>query len=356
MKIFPYKKIGILGGGQLGRMTALSAAPLGIECHIFDPAQDTPASKTTPFYHCGTYEDQEALRQFADQVDAITYEFENIPLETVRFLKTLKPVYPDPDILETAQHRIKEKDFLNKAGLKTTDYARAENADDVKKVMQDWKTDQCIIKTTTMGYDGKGQAFIRNIDMLNEAVGCLNGAEMIVEGVIDFDCEISVIICRDQQGNCDCYTPGLNEHRNHILYQTTVPAAIAPDLLEKARSQAIALANALDLVGVLGLELFITKNGEIIANEIAPRPHNSGHWTQNACAVSQFEQQARAVAGLPIGPCERHHDCVMTNLLGDEIETIPTGKNIHPHLYGKTVPKTGRKMGHINTLSKLTKD
>lgn len=350
MKIFPYKKIGLLGGGQLGRMTALAAAPLGIECHVYDPAQDTPASKVTPFYSCGAYDDFDALRGFAEPLDAISYEFENIPLETVRFLKTLKPVYPDPDILETAQHRIKEKDFLNKAGLKTTHYALAHTADDVRQTLQDWGATQCIIKTTTMGYDGKGQAFIANMGDIDAAVASLNGAEIIVEGVIDFACEISVIICRDVFGNCDCYTPGLNEHRDHILYQTTIPATIDPDLLENARKQAMQLADALDLVGVLGLELFITKDGEIIANEIAPRPHNSGHWTMDACAVSQFEQHARSVAGLPIGPCTRHHDCVMTNLLGDEIADIPNDDTIHPHLYGKTQPKPGRKMGHYNKL------
>lgn len=334
-------------------MTALAAAPLGIEVHIYDPASDCPASAVTPHHHQGTYDDKMALTAFANAVDSITYEFENIPLETVTFLQNIKPVFPKPSLLGVAQHRGTEKDFLNKAGLKTANYRVANTADDIHATMNDWGASSCIIKTTRMGYDGKGQAFIRDHDAVDAAVKAMNNAEFIIESVVDFDCEISVIVCRDQHGHCDAYAPGLNEHRNHILYQTTIPAPLPHGLLEQARQSAITLAEALDLVGVLGLELFVTKDHELLANEIAPRPHNSGHWTQDACATSQFEQHARATAGMPLGRCDRHHDATMTNLLGDAITSITDQPNQHIHLYGKAAAKPGRKMGHINQLKTM---
>ena len=353
MTFFPAKTIGILGGGQLGRMTALAAAPLGINVHIYDPDPECPASLVTPYHHQGAYDDREALTRFAESVDAISYEFENIPVETVTFLQGLVPVHPGPHILATAQHRIAEKEFLNKAGLETAKFARATSADDIHKALEEWGATSCVIKTTRMGYDGKGQRMIQSVEDVNAAYAALEGHELIVESLVDFSCEISVIVCRDQFGTCDAYTPGMNEHRNHILYQTIIPAPIDAALRTQAREMGIRLAEALELVGVLGLELFVTKDGRILANEIAPRPHNSGHWTQDACAHSQFEQHARAVAGLPLAPCQRHHDAVMTNLLGREVAEIADAPGRCVHLYGKTDPRDGRKMGHINELKEM---
>ncbi|MBU6234552.1 MAG: 5-(carboxyamino)imidazole ribonucleotide synthase, partial [Alphaproteobacteria bacterium] len=301
------------------------------------------------------YDDKAALKQFADSVDAITYEFENIPVETVKYLETLKPVYPSSHVLGIAQERLAEKTAMNDYGLPTTRFAPARSGADIQAVMQGWGASQCIIKTTRFGYDGKGQSFIRSINDADAAFAKLKADIVIVEELVDFACEISVIVARDTFGAVGSYAPSLNVHKDHILHTSTVPAAgVTPALLDEAQKLAETLAVKIGLVGVLGVEMFVTKDGRLLINEIAPRPHNSGHWTMDACGCSQFQQHMRAVAGLPLGSFARHADAVMTNLLGEDIAQIPAllkNPKAHVHDYGKAEAKAGRKMGHVTVLS-----
>lgn len=347
------KTLGILGGGQLGRMSALAAARLGIKTHIFCSEGDSPASTVTSQFTQARYEDLKALKAFADSVDVITYEFENIPLETIRFLQQHKPVSPDDRLLEISQNRLKEKTFLNNIGIPTAPFLPATSADDIGNALHAWSVSSCIVKTTRFGYDGKGQIFHKNTDDIYETWAKLNTQEAIIEGVIDFACEISIVIARDRLGQTAAYPAVLNEHKNHILWKTTAPAPI-PDHLQKAASEmAHHLAGAVDLVGVMALELFITKDGKILANEIAPRTHNSGHWTIDACAVSQFEQHVRTVCGMPVAIPSRHSDAVMINLIGDDVRDVKKYLEMDQacvHLYGKEEARPGRKMGHVTLL------
>jgi len=346
--------IGMLGGGQLGRMSALVGANLGIRTHIYAPESDSPAAQVTNLFTNAGYDDQAALKKFADSVDAVTYEFENVPVDCVRFLESLgKKVYPSSAVLEVAQERLKEKTALNNYGLPTTRFAPAKSAEDIQKIMQQWNATSCIIKTIRFGYDGKGQTMVRGMDDAGRAFADLKADIVIVEKIVDFECEISVIVARDVHGNVGSYDPSLNVHKNSILHTSTVPAPVDASVLEAATKAAHQLAEKINLVGVLGVEMFVTKDNSILLNEIAPRPHNSGHWTMDACAVSQFEQHMRSVAGLPLGSFKRHHNAVMTNLLGDDINTIPEllkNEKAHVHDYGKAEPKPGRKMGHVTHL------
>ncbi|MDD3019625.1 MAG: 5-(carboxyamino)imidazole ribonucleotide synthase [Alphaproteobacteria bacterium] len=349
----PAQTLGILGGGQLGRMSALAAARLGIKTHIFTPENDSPASHVSAKTFVADYSDKEALKAFAKSVDVISYEFENIPVETVRYLNKFKPVYPDENLLEIAQHRWKEKQFLNDIGIPTAQWAKATCAADIKSALEEWGSTDCIIKTTRFGYDGKGQARISKGSDIQAAWVSLKTNEAIIESLVPFSHEISVIVARDQLGKTEAYCPVLNDHKNHILSKTTAPAPLDPELLDKASKMAIKLAKKVNLIGVLGLELFLTKGGQIIANEIAPRTHNSGHWTIDACAVSQFENHVRTVCGLPLGKTDRHSDAVMINLIGDDIKLVEkylSKKNACIHLYGKPDVRAGRKMGHITIL------
>ena len=348
------KIVGILGGGQLGRMSALAAARLGIKVHIYCPDTDSPASQIAAHTFIGAYDDKKLLKEFADSVDVITYEFENIPVETIRFLQKHKPVFPDDRLLEIAQHRPTEKKFLNDIGISTARWSIAHKAADIDVVMADMQVAHCILKTTRFGYDGKGQMKFTHGDDPKAAWKYLGGQELIVEEMIDFACEISVIIARDKLGQTAIYGPILNEHRNHILAKSTVPAPIPEEMSEQARAMTRLLADAVDLVGVLALELFIARDGHLLANEIAPRTHNSGHWTIDACAVSQFEQHIRTIAGMPIGTPGRHSDAVMHNLIGMDAKKLAPWlekKNACVHLYGKDEAKEGRKMGHVTVLA-----
>lgn len=347
------KIIGMLGGGQLGRMSAQAGTKMGLKTHVYCPEGDSPASKVADATTQAAYEDREALRKFADSVDVITYEFENIPVETVRFLETIKPVYPSSAVLEVAQERIAEKTAMNTFGLPTTRFAPAKKADDVTATMEAWGVHTCIIKTTRFGYDGKGQAFVRGLNDVQASWDKLKSNDVIIEEVVDFTDEISVIVARDQMGNVGSFTPGLNVHKHHILATTTVPAPLPEALLKQAQTMAETLAERIKLVGVLGVEMFVTRDNRLLINEIAPRPHNSGHWTMDACEYSQFTQHMRAVAGLKLAPFDRHHNAVMTNLLGDDIFKGPElakQKNTFFTDYGKSDPKPGRKMGHVTVL------
>lgn len=351
------KIIGMLGGGQLGRMAALAAAPLNIRTHVFCPDENPPAAQVTNLFTQAQYNDYSALDAFIKSVDAVTYEFENIPVETIEYIERSKPVYPSSKLLRIAQDRIREKTFFKQSGLPVTRFAPASSPEDIRAAMAQWGADTCIIKTTRFGYDGKGQTFVRGADDAKAAFSKLKNNFLIVEEVVDFKCEISAIVARDQYGAKGCYDIGHNEHKDHILHTTTVPSALPASVLDEASALALALAEKIDLVGVLGVEMFVTGDHKLLLNEIAPRPHNSGHWTIDACLCSQFEQQMRAVAGMPLGSFERIADAQMINLLGDDVSQVPAylqNPNAKVHLYGKEEAKQGRKMGHVTLVSPRT--
>lgn len=355
------KKIGIVGGGQLGRMSALAAARLGVSCVIYTPEENSPASQVAYKTIVGKYEDKKLLKKFASEVDVISYEFENIPIETMKYLETMKPVYPEINLLEISQHRVKEKQFLNGIGIPTAMWRKISCFDEISSIFEEWNTDRFIIKTCRFGYDGKGQIRATREDLANgtlqEKFTNLRSDDLIAEEIIDFACEISVIIARDKIGQIAVYEPSLNEHRNHILFRSTVPAIVPDAISEMAIKYGELLAEAVDLVGVMGLELFVGKNGTLLANEIAPRTHNSGHWTIDACACSQFENHIRTVCGMNVGDPSRHSNAVMVNLIGDEIKHLPKFMEIKAtcvHDYGKVVVRNGRKMGHVTMISEIT--
>lgn len=348
--------LGILGGGQLGRMSALAAAKLGIRTHIFCPEENCPASQVTDLFTCAKYEDENALKAFAASVDVISYEFENIPIETIRFLQDLKPVYPDDRLLEVSQNRLKEKKFLNDVGIETAPWAPCYGPDNITEVMTRWKSAKCIIKTARFGYDGKGQVKHELNQSASESWQKLNTDEAVIEGIVDFAYEASIVVARDVFGKCEAFPVTLNDHRNHILSESIAPAPVPAMMARHATDMAKTLAEAVGLVGVLALELFVTKDGNLVANEIAPRTHNSGHWTMDGCNVSQFDQHVRAVCGLPILTPQQHSAVTMLNLIGDDVEKLPAYyamDNACVHLYGKTEAREGRKMGHVNLLKPL---
>lgn len=343
--------IGILGGGQLGRMLSVAAARLGYKTHIFEPSDTPCAADVAHAVTTAPYDDLDALRDFARACDVITYEFENIPTAALDVLEAIRPIRPNRRALAVSQDRIAEKDFLTGLGLICAPYARVTDVTSLTAAV-DQVGLPAILKTTRLGYDGKGQARIMSPDDMAQAFAAMNGAEAVLEGFIDFSHEVSVIAARGLDGAVAAFDPGQNVHQDGILRSTTVPARLSPSQRSDAVLMAARILNALDYVGVLGVELFVTAKG-LIVNEIAPRVHNSGHWTQNGCAVDQFEQHIRAVVGLPLGDGGRHSDVVMENLIGDDIEKIPNilnEPNAALHLYGKGAARTGRKMGHVNRI------
>jgi 5-(carboxyamino)imidazole ribonucleotide synthase len=341
--------IGILGGGQLGRMLSVAASRLGYKTHIFEPSENCPAADVAHTVTTAPYSDLVALRAFAASVDVITYEFENIPTEALDALEALRPIRPNRRALAISQDRMAEKDFLTGLGLTCAPYARITDMASLHAASAQIGL-PAILKTTRLGYDGKGQARIKTTGDIPAALAAMNGAEAVLEGFIAFEREVSVIAARGQDGSVAAYDPGENVHQDGILRTTTVPARLSPSLRSDAVLIAARILNALDYVGVMGVELFVTPNG-LLVNEIAPRVHNSGHWTQNGCAVDQFEQHIRAVAGLPLGDGARHSDVVMENLIGDDMARVPDilrEGHAALHLYGKGKARAGRKMGHIN--------
>lgn len=343
--------IGILGGGQLGRMLSVAASRLGFKTCIFEPGGDCPASHVANFHLRADYDDTDALQRFAQSVDVITYEFENIPTTALDALEAIKPIHPNRRALATSQDRLAEKQFLRALGLQTAPFADITDAASLSNAIAEIGT-PAILKTRRMGYDGKGQARLTSPGDAARALAEMAGAPAILEGFITFSTEISIIAARNPQGAIACYDPGENVHHDGILHTTTVPAKLSPALRTDAVLLAARILNALEYVGVMGVELFVTANG-LIVNEIAPRVHNSGHWTQNGCTIDQFEQHIRAIAGWPLGDGSRHANVIMENLIGDDVNRIPdiakTGTAIH--LYGKADAKPGRKMGHINTIT-----
>ncbi len=343
--------IGILGGGQLGRMLAVAASRLGYKTHIFEPGA-APAGDVAAKVTQAGYDDHAALAEFAASVDVATFEFENIPTDALDILSTKTALFPSRIALETSQDRMIEKDFLTGIGLATAPYAAVDTAADLSAAIEKIGT-PAILKTRRFGYDGKGQARIMTPEDADPALEALQGAPAVLEGFVEFSCEISVIAARGADGSVACYDPGENVHKDGILDTTTVPASVPAS----ARTDAVLLAgrilNALDYVGVMGVELFVTRQG-LIVNEIAPRVHNSGHWTQAGCAVDQFEQHIRAVTGWPLGDGKRHADVVMENLIGQDVTragTLAGEPGVQIHLYGKSEIRDGRKMAHINRVT-----
>jgi 5-(carboxyamino)imidazole ribonucleotide synthase len=343
--------IGILGGGQLGRMLSVAASRLGYKTHIFEPSANPPAADVAHKVTTASYDDLAALRAFAETVDVITYEFENIPTAALDALEALRPIRPNRRALAISQDRMLEKDFLTGLGLTCAPYAAVNSAADLDAAIAKIGAPS-ILKTTRLGYDGKGQARIKAASDAPAALAAMAGAPAVLEGFINFSHEVSVIAARGLDGSVACYDPGENVHKDGILSTTTLPARLSPSQRTDAVLLAARILNALDYVGVMGVELFVTAQG-LIVNEIAPRVHNSGHWTQNGCAVDQFEQHIRAVAGLPLGDGARHSDVVMENLIGDDIDRIPAilrERDAALHLYGKAEARPGRKMGHVNRI------
>jgi len=348
----PGSTIGILGGGQLGRMTALAAARLGYRCHVFADEPDSPTAQVCGGATVAEFGDREALERFASAVDIITFEFENIPAEAVRRVAAIKPVLPRPEILEIAQDRLREKDFLRSIDVETTAYREISDPAALLRAMRDFGY-PAVLKTVRLGYDGKGQVTLTHEITAEEAWRRMGGEIGILEGFVDFACEISVIVARSANGAWATYPPVENQHVNHVLDTTIAPARIPAETATRAEAIAHHVAEKLDLIGVLAVEMFVTESGAILVNEIAPRPHNSGHWTIDACFTSQFEQLVRAICGLPLGSVERHSDAVMRNLLGGDVAQWRDALNAplaKLHLYGKTEIQAGRKMGHVTRL------
>jgi 5-(carboxyamino)imidazole ribonucleotide synthase len=347
--------IGILGGGQLGRMLAMAAARLGLRCHVFSPDPDSPAFDVVLNATCAEYADVEALELFANDVDVITYEFENVPAASAMILAARRPVLPERKILETTQDRLVEKDFVKRLGIGTADYADVSSAAGLRAAIARIGL-PAVIKTRRFGYDGKGQAIIRDGDDPDQVWQDLVTKSAILEAFVAFECEVSVIAARSADGHVECFDVTENEHRDHILKTSRAPAAIPDVLAAQARSIAERIASALEYVGVLAVEMFVVAGAggpTLLVNEIAPRVHNSGHWTLDGASISQFEQHIRAIAGWPLGKPVRHGPVTMTNLIGDEINdyeqwlTVP-GATVH--LYGKGPPRPGRKMGHVTQI------
>ena len=345
--------IGILGGGQLGRMLSMAAARLGLRCHVFEPGATPPAGDVAHAVTTAGYEDEEALRAFAQSVDVITYEFENIPTSALDILEKIKPVRPGRKALRVSQDRLVEKAFLSDLGLQTAPFAGVDDAHDLFEAIAEIGL-PAILKTRRLGYDGKGQARIMTRDDAKQALADMAGQPAILEGFIAFSHEVSVIAARNEDGDIACFDPGENVHQDGIRRTTTVPARLSGAQRTDAVLLAAKILNKLRYVGVMGVELFVTDTG-LIVNEIAPRVHNSGHWTQQGCAIDQFEQHIRAVAGWPLGDGTRYADVVMENLIGEDMTRVPDlakTANTAIHLYGKAEVKAGRKMGHVNRIIK----
>ncbi|MAY61996.1 MAG: 5-(carboxyamino)imidazole ribonucleotide synthase [Rhizobiales bacterium] len=351
----PGSTIGILGGGQLGRMLAMAAARLGYRTVIFDPDPNAPAAQVANAHFGNAWDDGDALAAFAEACDVVTYEFENVPVETVERLERSEPVRPGAKALRTAQDRLLEKALARNLGAATAEFAAVDSLSDLKSAMKATGL-PAVLKTTRLGYDGKGQARIAVETDAEEAFAAMKGAPAILESFVHFDREVSIIAARGLDGTVRTFDLVENVHRHHILHTSTVPARIEREAAESAATIAGAFLEALDYVGVLAVEFFAVReegSHKLLVNEIAPRVHNSGHWTEAACTVSQFEAHIRAIAGLALPDFHRHSDCVMENLIGDEINELPrlAGESgVLVHHYGKAEARTGRKMGHFTRL------
>lgn len=354
----PGSTIGMLGGGQLGRMLALAAAKLGFKVHVFTNEIDGPTGQVSNAVTHADYHDKEALLEFAKQVDVVTYEFENIPVETVSILSEVTSVFPDARVLEVVQDRLTEKKFINSLGIATAPFKDASTVEEAREALKEIGY-PAVLKTRRFGYDGKGQAIVKSEEGLEDAWRQLNNDRIIIEKFIPFDLEISVVAARGQDGEVVCFSPVENDHKNHILDLSIAPARVENDILNDAISKATKIINDIKYVGVMTAEFFVTKEGPVLrVNEIAPRVHNSGHWTIEACRSSQFEQHIRAVCGLPLGCVNFIGEARMTNLIGDDIlqyDDLLQEKGANVHHYGKNEIRAGRKMGHVTRLFPIKK-
>jgi 5-(carboxyamino)imidazole ribonucleotide synthase len=352
VKAEPDATIGILGGGQLGRMLALAAARLGFKCHVLCPERGSPAFDVVRRVTEADYGDKAALDRFADDVDVITYEFENVPAETAAFLAARKPVLPDPQVLAITQDRLVEKDFIVSLDIATAPYAGVADEGELASALATVGL-PAVLKTRRFGYDGKGQAALRAGDNPAAAWRAVGGQPSIVEAFITFEREISVVAARSHDGRIACFEVTENEHHDHILKVSWAPAEVTPAVAAEARRIAERIAEAFEYVGVLAVEMFVVRDGTghaVLVNEIAPRVHNSGHWTIDGCSVSQFEQHIRAVVGWPLAEPKCYGRAEMINLIGDEVsgyrQWLET-PGACVHLYGKQAIRPGRKMGHV---------
>jgi 5-(carboxyamino)imidazole ribonucleotide synthase len=349
----PGSVIGILGGGQLGRMLALAAARLGLKTHIYSDEPDVPAFDVSAFSTVGSFADEAALREFAASVDVVTCEFENVPARALEIAGKKAPVHPPAKAFAVAQDRLVEKDFMRGLGIQVADYADVHDEQSLRDALAHVQL-PAILKTRRFGYDGKGQALVRNEAEALAALTDLRGQAALIERLVAFEREISVLVVRGEDGTHKFYDPVENVHQNGILAISRAPARISADCAEEARAIAGKVAEALGHVGVLCVEMFQREEApRLLVNEIAPRVHNSGHWTIDACLVSQFENHIRAIAGWPLGGTERHSDAVMTNLIGADAERwreLAAEEGVAVHLYGKSEARPGRKMGHTTRL------
>lgn len=352
VKIAPGATIGIVGGGQLGRMLVLAAAAMGYKTHIFTPEKDSPASHVATQTTIGSYQDVLALRNFASRVDVVTFEFENVPSETLSMIERMVAVRPKPEVLFSTRHRLREKEFIRAQGIATAPFAPVRTVDELQHAIASIGT-PAILKTCELGYDGKGQIAIHAPAEAAEAWAALGHCEAVLEGFVNFTAEASVIVARGLYGEVKCFPLVENTHKHHVLHRTIAPAPFADKWQAEATRIASTLAEALDVVGLLAVELFVTENA-LLVNELAPRPHNSGHWTIEGCATSQFEQHIRAICGWSLGEPELLHHAEMINLLGDDWlkwNDYAETPNAHLHLYGKGESRPGRKMGHVTLLN-----
>lgn len=357
MKLEPGATIGIIGGGQLGRMLALSAAKLGFKTAILDPAANAPAFQCANTSIVAKYDDEAGLAQLAKLSDVVTYEFENVPDSALDYLGGKVSIHPGKKALSISQDRLVEKNFLNDLGITTAPFAEVSDTKPTGQALADM-AGRGIVKTRRFGYDGKGQIRVSTDDAntIAQADELAKNTPCILEGFVEFEREVSLIAARATNGSIEAYDPAENVHKDGILSTSTVPANISPGLAGQMHSIASEMLSALNYVGVIGIEFFVTNDGELLVNEFAPRVHNSGHWTEAACTISQFEQHIRAIAGLPLGNTARHSNCVMENLIGDEVSKVPEilpQANAYLHLYGKEETRKGRKMGHFTTITPL---
>jgi 5-(carboxyamino)imidazole ribonucleotide synthase len=355
--ILPGATIGVLGSGQLGRMFAIAARRMGYRVHTFSPDLDTPTGQVADVEVVAPYDDLDAVANFARRVSVVTFEFENVPAPTAEAAASAAPVRPSGAILHTTQQRIREKAFLKSAGLPMTPYREVQSPEDLEHAMAEVGL-PAVLKTAAFGYDGKGQFLIRSRDQLTEAWNAIGQQEAVLEAFIDFECEISVVAARGDDGQFVHYGAIENQHSRHILDVSIAPARISPQVGNEAVDIARCVLERLGVVGVLCVEFFVTRQGKLLINELAPRPHNSGHLTVDACVTSQFEQQLRAVCGLPLGSTAMHRPAAMANILGDQwLNGEPhwpaacAYPDVKLHLYGKLEPRPARKMGHLTALN-----
>ncbi len=351
--VLPGGTIGILGGGQLGRMFAIAARRMGYRVHALDPVQDGPAGQVADVEWVAPYEDVDVAKRFAAAVDVVTFEFENVPSETLAAVAELRPVFPSPEVLDTCRHRLHEKEFLRRNGFPVAAFAPVRSSDELRAALASLGV-PAILKTAEFGYDGKGQARIDDVANADSAFARMGRSLGVLEAFVPFLCELSVVVARSRTGDVVPFEVAENRHEKHVLDVSLVPARVSVETRARARDLACAVAKALDVVGVLGVEMFYLPNGDIVINELAPRPHNSGHFSFDACVTSQFEQQLRAVCGLPLGDPTLLRPVAMANLMGDlwangEPNWMAAAgfADVKIHLYGKIEARPGRKMGHL---------